>query len=141
MQNKDRLQRQNIIIVIMNIVIVVLCILLFATGAVMVEELQFTFSNSFNEGSMAYNIQSGAYDYLTEQCHVLTAEEVKVEESAQEIFGVAHYFEAAFFYKAFETVGDTGRVTHQKERMEQAYEEMGSWNIVKEDIHERLGVE
>ena len=125
MQNKDRLQRQNVVIIIMNIVIVVLCVLLFATGAVMVEELKYAFSDSYNERNMLYNVEHGEYDYLAERCHVLTAEESKVEKSGQEIFGVAHYFEATFFYKAFQETGDTRRANRQKEKMDQAYKEMG----------------
>jgi len=141
MRNKDRVKRQNVVILIMNIVIVVLCILLLFTGALMVEELKSAFTTYYNEGSMVYNIETGAFDYLVEQGHVVEAEEVKVSREAQEFFGVAKYFEAAFFYKAYEEVGDTERAARQKEKMEQAYEEMGSWNIVQKDIHETLGLE
>lgn len=107
----------------------------------MAEELKYTFSTPYSVDNMAYNVESGDYDYLVERYHGLTGEEVKVGREALEYFGVAKYFEAAFFYKAYEEVGDAERAGRQKEKMEQAYKEMGGWNIVQKDIHETLGLE
>lgn len=141
MRNKERLQSHKVVILIMNIAIVVLCLLLVCTGAVMVEELRSAFSTYYSEDNMGYNVEYGSYDYLAEQYHMLAAEEVRVSRKAREYLGVAKYFEAAFFYKAYETVGDAERAALAKEDMNRAYEEMGGWNIVKKDIHEKLGVE
>lgn len=141
MRNKDRLQRQNIVILIMNIVIVVLCLLLVCTGVAMVEELKYAFSPYYSEDNLGFNVEYGSYDSLAEQSHMLIAEDVKVSRKVQEYIGVAQYFEAAFFYKAYEAVGDAERAAAQKAKMEQAYEEMGGWNIVQKDIHGKLGLE
>lgn len=141
MRNKDRLQRQNVVILIMNIVIVVLCLLLVCTGAVMVEELRYAFSTYYSEDNMGYNVEYGSYDQLAEQCHMLVAEDEHVSRKVREYIGVAQYFEAAFFYKAYEAVGDAERAAGEKAKMEQAYEEMGSWNIVQKDILGKLGLE
>jgi len=141
MRNKERLQNHKVVILIMNIVIVVLCLLLVCTGAVMVEELRYAFSTYYSEDGMGYNVEYGTYDHLVEQCHMLDAEEVKVSRKVKEYIGVAEYFEAAFFYKAFEAVGDAERAARAKEDMNTAYEEMGGWNIVQKDIHEKLGID
>ena len=141
MRNKERLQRQNVVIIIMNIVIVVLCILLFVVGVIAADEMKYAFSTYYSEDNMVYNVESGDYDYLAERYHGLTGEEVRVSREILEYFGVAKYFEAAFFYKAYEEVGDVERAGRQKEKMEQAYKEMGGWNIVQKDIHETLGLE
>ena len=141
MKNKERLQKHNVVILIMNIMIVVLCLLLVCTGAVVVEELQYAFSTYYNEDSMGYNVEYGSYERLVEQYYVLTAEEVKVNRNVQEYLGVGHYFKEAFFYKAYETIGDTVRAARAREEMNRVYAEMGSWNIAQEDIHERLGIE
>ena len=51
---------------------------------------------------------------------------------------MAKYYEAASFYKAFSTVGDTGRAAQEKQKMDAAYEEMGGWQIAKEAIDAEL---
>ena len=62
MRNKDRVQRQNVVILIMNIVIVVLCILLLFTGALMVEELKSAFTDE-EIAEIIRRIES--FDYLS----------------------------------------------------------------------------
>ena len=107
----------------------------------MVEELKYAFSTHYSEENISYKVEDGFYDHLTEQYHAMTGEEVQVSRETLEYFGVAKYFEAAFFYKAYEVVGDAERAARQKDKMAKAYEEMGSWNIVQKDIHEKLGLD
>lgn len=141
MKNKSRIQRQDFVIFIMNAVIVVLCILLFFAVIFMTKELKYAFSSYYSVDNMVYAVEYGQYEQLVERYHTNTEEGTKVNKEQKEYFGVAQYFEAAYMYKTFEVVGDSWRAAREKAKMEQAYEEMGSWNIVKKDIHEKLGLE
>ena len=141
MKNKNRIQRQNVVIMVMNIVIIVLSILLLCTILVMTEELKYAFSSFSDTDNISYNVEYGQYSRLTEQYHMSIEEGVKANKELEEYFGVAKYFEAAYMYNAFRVVGDAERASREEAKMEQAYEQMGSWNIVKKEIHDRLGLE
>jgi len=107
----------------------------------MVEELVYVCSTSFDKNNFVHNIEYGRYSQLVEMYHVSEEEGMKGGKALREYYGVAKYFEAASLYKAFDAVGDTERAERQQEKMTQAYEQMGSWNIAKDDIHEKLGLE
>ena len=52
----------------------------------------------------------------------------------KEYYGVAKYYEAMFWYKAYMETGDQERASEELKKAEEAYDEMGSWNILAESI-------
>ena len=83
-------------------------------------------------------MEYGNYAPLVDHYHQNVAAGITGNKEEKEYYGVAKYYEAASFYKAFSTVGDTGRAAREKQKMDAAYEEMGGWQIAKEAIDAEL---
>jgi hypothetical protein len=141
LKNKQRIGRQQGILLIMKGVIGALCIVLFASVGVMIENLHDAFSNRISENALRSRVEYGNYALLVDHYHQNAASGAAGNETEKEYYGVAKYYEAASFYKAFSTVGDTERATREKQKMDAAYEEMGGWQIAKEAIDAELGIE
>lgn len=83
-------------------------------------------------------MEYGNYAPLVDHYHQNVAAGITGNKEEKEYYGVAKYYEAASFYKAFSTVGDTKRAAREKQKMDAAYEEMGGWQIAKEAIDAEL---
>ena len=141
LQNKQRIGRQQGILLIMKGVIGALCIVLFALVGVMIENLHDAFSNQISENALRSRVEYEKYALLVDYYYQNVAAGVAGNAAEKEYYGVAKYYEAASFYKAFSTVGDTERAAREKQKMDAAYEEMGGWQIAKEAIDAELGIE
>lgn len=141
MLNKLREARQNVIILVMNIVIVVMCVVMIICACTAVSALYEDFSAPYDERTMFYRIDYGDFHNMVELYHTNVQSGVEGNSTMKEYYGVAKYFQAASFYKAFLETGDTERADREKAKMEAALVEMGSWDIVENEINELLGVE
>lgn len=134
-------QKQQGALWLMNIVIVILCIVLFLGGIQMISALRDAFARPSRAKYMENLIRYENYANLLNSYHEDVVYGGLVTEAKKECYGVAKYFEAASMYRAYLETGDTERATREKEKMDAAYEEMGDWNIAADSIREKLGVE
>lgn len=134
-------QKQQGALWLMNIVIVILCIVLFLGGIQMISALRDAFARPSRAKYMENLIRYENYANLLNSYHEDVVYGGLVTEAKKECYGVAKYFEAASMYRAYLETGDTERAAREKEKMDAAYEEMGDWNIAADSIREKLGVE
>ena len=134
-------QKQKGALLIMNIVIIVLCLVLFSGTIHMFQQLNFSFSRPMRTDWLESNVRNENYAYLVANYHEDEVYGGILSGTKKECYGVAKYFEAASMYKAYLEVGDTERAAREKEKMDAAYEEMGGWNIAADSIREQLGLE
>lgn len=134
-------QKQSGALLIMNIVIIILCLVLFGGTIHMFQQLYSAFSRPMKTDWLESNVRNENYAYLIENYHQDEMYGGLLSESKKECYGVAAYFEAASMYKAYLETGDTERATREKEKMDTAYEEMGDWNIAADSIREQLGLD
>lgn len=134
-------QKQQGALWVMNIVIVILCIVLFLGGIQMISALRDAFARPSRAKYMENLIRYENYANLLNSYHEDVVYGGLVTEAKKECYGVAKYFEAASMYRAYLETGDTERAAREKEKMDAAYEEMGDWNITADSIREKLGVE
>lgn len=134
-------QKQRGAILGMNMVIVILCVVLFFGGVKMVQELVYVFSRPGAVSFMEMDIAAENYVPLVDLYHDDVVYGGFVGDRKQEYYGVAKYFEAASMYRAFSETGDVERAAREADKMNAAYEEMGSWNIAADSIREQLGLD
>lgn len=134
-------QKQKGALLVMNIVIIVLCLVLFGGIIIMFQQLNDAFSRPMKTDWLESNVRNENYAYLVANYHEDEVYGGILSETKKECYGVAKYFEAVSMYKAYLQVGDTERAAREKEKMDAAYEEMGDWNIAAESIREKLGLE
>lgn len=141
MQNKIKQKRQDIKIIILNIVIGVLVFFLLITGVYALEEFSYEFDNGYKEESFLYRIKDERYNEMVRMYHENEAYGKEFDEEGQEYYAIAKYYEAASFYKTFSEAGDTMRTERYLEKMQKAEEEMGAMSFVKDKIDEKLGIQ
>ena len=134
-------QKQSGALLVMNIVIIVLCLVLFWGTIHMFRQLNYAFSRPAKTNWMENNVQNENYAYLVVNYHEDMMYGGLLSGTKKECYGVAKYFEAASMYRAYLQTGDTDRAAREKEKMDAAYEEMGGWNITADSIGEKLGLE
>lgn len=138
MRNKDRIVRQNIIILILNIVIVGMCLLTLIVGGVAASNLYSRFSIPYDERTLYYCVERGDFGRLVTECEENIQAGFEKQRNMQEYYGVAKYFEAASYYKAYLETGDTVRAERELAKMEEALPEMGGWSILEGEIKSQL---
>lgn len=138
--NKERLGMQRLVLRLMKILIIVLSIVFVIGIVTAISSFRDAADNGYDVERLESYITEGNYDRLVEAYHTNVAQEVRENKAMKECYAVARYYEAAFTYKAYLETGDEQRAQREKQKMNDAYEEMGSWNIVAEDIRAELSL-
>lgn len=125
----------NLIIVVLAVVVVALIM------ETIVEVKDYVESAQSSESSFVYGIDEQNYSRIVERYHYNVGSAGAENEKFKEYYAVAKYYEASFFYKAFEENGDAARAAEQKELMDAALAQLGEFAHVKEDIDTKLGIE
>ena len=107
----------------------------------MIESVHSTFLWHSDEKDFYHAIESGDYGRTVEYYYRNIQSGCEGDAELKEYYGVAKYYEAASLYKAYLKAGNTEQAEKYQERMNAALNEMGEWMIVKEPIHEQLGIE
>lgn len=141
MENRTRITRQEIIKYVMNAVIVLLCVVLLVTIALTVEESRYYFGIPNKADYFENYVYCEDYPAMVGSYYENIAEGFEGNRQMKEYYGVAKYFEAASYYKMYLELGDDARAERELVKMDAAYDEMGGWNIMQQDIHGKLGLE
>lgn len=141
MKSENRMERQKIIILIMNVVIGILCLVLFLLMILAGQSLYERYSMPCKDFYFSGDINREDYVAMVPEYYRNVAEGFEKAPGMQEYYGVAKYYEAASLYKAYVATGDTVRAEREKAKMEAAAEEMGGWSVLQEDIRKQLGMQ
>lgn len=135
MQSKGKNRMLNFAIVFLSFMLVVL--FLYTTSGFYQAGSAYTYT----EDNLLRNIESGRYENLIGNVYENEAHGVEITDTMAECYAVAHYFEAASFYKAYLQNGRIESAEEKEKIMEEQKLLMGDLEFVAEDINERLGLE
>lgn len=134
MNNQKRSKRQNIMLIGMNIVIGALCLILLGRVVSMIESVVYACGRSVNAGQLERDVRYDDFANLLGDYYTDMTTGARTNAEIKEYYGVAKYYEAMFWYKAYMETGDQERASEELKKAEEAYDEMGSWNILAESI-------
>lgn len=140
MKNSSRGKRKPTHFV-MDIVIGILCVLVIGAGVFAVSMINEDWNFSYDVESFYYRLQNENYSQMVEMYHTNEAAGVKANEELKQYYGIAKYFEAASYYKAYEEAGDKANAEKYMNAMEEAEREMRDLTFVSDTICEKLGIE
>lgn len=128
-------------LVVLNILLVVAACCLVIMACQVVEEIlwELTYSD-VSESSILYALEDEEYGRMVEMYYSNCGVDGEEDKALQEYYGVAKYYEAAFFYKLYLEDGDEEAAKAQKEAMDAAAMQMGDFSFVKEKIDTKLGL-
>ncbi len=125
---------------ILDVMIAGLTVFLMFMIGFAVEEATYD-NNLYDENSFYWRLESEEYASMVNMYYMNVAEDKENARDLQEYYGVAKYFEAATNYKMYVEAGKSELAEAAYEQMEEAYEQMGDFSIVKGKIDAKLGLE
>ena len=140
MKNRVNKKRKPVHI-ILDIIIGVLCVCMVGAVIFTVNMLNEDLNFSYDEESFYYRLSDEDYGQMVEMYHMNNAAGVKDGATLEQYYGIAKYFEAASFYKAYSEAGDTEQADKYLAQMQEAEKQMGRLAFEKGKICERLGIE
>lgn len=135
------MKTSKVISTILTVVMVIECILIVITSFVFWQEFTYDYSWYEDEDALLYEIQDERYGQLL--CNYYSNEYggYKATGNMEECYGVAKYFEAALWFRAYENMGDKKKCAIYAKKMELALEEMGDYQFLEEKINAKLNME
>lgn len=128
--------------IILNIIMRVLCIILFIQIFVFIGNvLDYQTVYLADEATLIRQVNYQEYDSLVENVYRNAAHGEPLQGDMQKIYAVAYYYEAAMMYNAYQTVGNTGEAQRQYEKMQEYEAQMGEYSFAKDDILKYLNIE
>lgn len=138
--NWIKVQSKQPKLLVLDIIIAGLTVFLMFMIGFAVEEASYS-HYSYDEDSFYWRLQSEDYASMVNMYYLNVSEGKGDERELQEYYGVARYFEAAADYKMYIEAGEKELAEAALLDMEDAYEQMGDFSMVKGKIDARLGLE
>lgn len=127
---------KNKIVLILNILIVVLCVAIVGVGAGAIVEYASMDDYEFELEDYIYYLQKGSYNDIAER----SLKDPEITEEEEPYVAIGEYFQAASFYKAYVTAGDSEKADEARSRMEAAAEGMGLLAGERDKMDALLGI-
>ena len=86
------------------------------------------------------SIQNEAYSTVVSSTFTNRYSGVKAKGDMEDMYRVGDYTYAASLYRVYSAVGDEERAEEYMDRMEDAYDEMGIYSAVVNDINQKFGI-
>ena len=134
MNNQKRSKKQKMMLIGMNIVIGILCLVLFGRVVSMIESIVYACSRSVNAGQLERDVRYDDFANLLGDYYTDVTTGARTNSEIKEYYGVARYYEAMLWHRAYMETGDQERASEEQKKADEAYDEMGSWNILAESI-------
>lgn len=132
--NQKRSKKQKMMLIGMNIVIGILCLVLFGRVVSMIESIVYACSRSVNAGQLERDVRYDDFANLLGDYYTDVTTGARTNSEIKEYYGVARYYEAMLWHRAYMETGDQERASEEQKKADEAYDEMGSWNILAESI-------
>ncbi|MBR5579521.1 MAG: hypothetical protein IKW28_11075 [Lachnospiraceae bacterium] len=125
-----------------NIIIVVLSFFLVTGIIFLISEIGSYGTDYYEkEEPFLYAIQGKDYPRLLEISYYNRVVDQEKSDKYSEYHGIADYFEAASYYRAYKENKEKEKEERMKRQMEEAKERMGDYSYLQEEIHEILGID
>lgn len=135
------MKKNSLVSKILTVVMVIECLFIVVTFLLFCEEYDFGHTWFYEEDSFVYNIKEETYGEMVLSYYNNDLGGCKETRGLRECYGVAKYYEAAFWKNAYDIVGDAQWSAHYAEKMEEAYGEMGDYKFLESTIQEKLNMQ
>ena len=120
--------------IVLDIVIALLCLAFVLAVVFALDMYRESFAWSYDADSFYYRLSDGDFGAMVEMYYYNESNNVKPDEELEMYYGVAKYFEAASWYKVYSEAGDSQWTAVYRQAMDEAEADMGSLNMLAEDI-------
>lgn len=118
----------------LNLAIILVCVAIFVTAVLDIVGFAEAGDDRIAEEQFRWALEYEDYYRLEE----MTRRDTSRSRKKEEYYALGEYFHEAVMYQAFLTAGDTERAEASLQRMQAAEENMGSFQMVKDKIDEKI---
>lgn len=127
--------------IVLNVIIGFLCLVfVISLGAFVSQIADYNRSYHSDESSFLYAMQEQDYVRMVEMMYRNLAADVESNETFEECYAVARYYEAATYYKAYIEAGNRELAEEKEDIMEEQVLLMGDLSYAAKDIDEKLEI-
>lgn len=134
-------RRRKPVHLILDIVIGIFSVLLVGAVVFTVKMINEDVNFHYDVESFYYRLQDENYSNMVEMYHMNEEAGVKSDAELEQYYGIAKYFEAASYYRAYQEAGEMEQMKKYEAQMKNAEKEMGQLEFVSDQIDEKLGIE
>ncbi|MCX4323804.1 MAG: hypothetical protein OSJ59_12660 [Lachnospiraceae bacterium] len=129
-------------ILLLNGIVVLLCVILFAQVVTFVKEAaSYQKVYAVDEANLIRMITGQQYDNLVESVYRNESQGVPIKGDMAQIYATAYYYEAAMLYNAHQKAGNVQQAEEKFARMQAYEEQMEEYAFAKEEIWAILGID
>lgn len=125
---------------LLDIIIGLLCVITVGAGAFAIFSFGENYSYSYEADSFYWRLEDEDFARMVEMYYANEAAGVEADEEMQQYYGVAKYFEAASYYKAYQEAQDLKNMELYYDKMESAMLEMNELDFLGETICKKLKI-
>ncbi len=138
--NKKQKQKRGPVRFVLDIVIGILCVIMVGIAVFTIDTLREDWNYSYDADAFYYRLQEEDFGTMVDMYHSNKEAGVKENQELKQYYGIAEYFEAASYYRAFQEDENEEQMKKYVEKMELAKEQMGELDFVSEMICEKLEI-
>lgn len=131
--------------ILLNGIMVILCVALMIQIISFVRDVSdyqdYQKAYTSDEAMLIGMITAQEYDLLMDHVYRNETAEAPVKGNMEEIYAVAHYYEAAMLYHAHQSAGNEERAQEKYAKMQEYEKKMGTYAFEKENIWDYLGID
>lgn len=127
-------QKRRLIVMGLNIAIIIFAVVLAGSLCYVIKQFANMSSIIYSEDSFYYYLREERYASMVDGYYVNLQNKEKAGKKLAECYGIAKYYNAAFFYHAYEETGDMEGMQRMEAQKEQAYAEMGNYTSLADKI-------
>lgn len=127
-------------ILALDIIVGILCVITIGAGVFAFTSFKEDWGYSFDADSFYYRLEDEDFGQMVEMYYANEAAGIDADEELKQYYGVAKYFEAASYYKAYQEAEDSEQALKYQGKMQEAQNEMGELNFLSDRICEKLEI-
>ena len=133
---KNKRSTKNIVA---NIIIIVLCIFLFLFTITFIgETIEYNKSYTYDDTTLLRYVSYQQYVDLVDAVYANEAKGVSVKKDMEEVYALAHYYNNAVLYYAYQGIGDMEQAQIKYEKMQEYEAQLDEYAYVTEEIRNDL---
>ncbi len=131
-------QKRRLVVMVLNIVIIIFAVILAGSLCYTIKQFADASSIIYSEDSFYYYLREEEYAHIVDSYYTNLQNKEKAGRKLAECYGIAQYYNAAFFHRAYEVTGDTQGIQRMEIQKEQARAKMGDSASLADKIDEKF---
>lgn len=140
-RNSKKKKKFSLSVLLLNIAIGIAGFMVFLMVLTVISENTIEKVYYNKAGSFVYRLNDGDYNRMVQYYHENEGKDIEITSELREFYALARFYEAAVYYKGFQSTGDTARAAAYAEKMKAAERDLGELSGTQKKVLKLLEIE